>query len=92
MRELRLNRSRDEGERVSFLLATRFHDAGHRFHKTMEENVRLCRPQFNASDVREALAAVGLLDEIMAPAAGTHSETTWGLRNRKDPVSPAAQG
>jgi ABC-type bacteriocin/lantibiotic exporter with double-glycine peptidase domain len=35
------------------------------FHGTIEENVHLNRPQINASDVREALAAVGLLDEIM---------------------------
>ena len=35
------------------------------FHGSIEENVHLNRPQINASDVREALASVGLLDEIM---------------------------
>ena len=35
------------------------------FHGTIEENVHLNRPQINASDVRQALAKVGLLDEIM---------------------------
>ncbi len=35
------------------------------FHGTIEENVHLNRPQINASDVREALTMVGLLDEIM---------------------------
>ncbi len=35
------------------------------FRGTIEENVHLNRPQINASDVRESLVAVGLLDEIM---------------------------
>ena len=35
------------------------------FHGTIEENVHLNRPQINASDVREALEHVGLLDDIM---------------------------
>ncbi len=35
------------------------------FHGTIEENVHLNRPQINASDVREALAMVGVLDEVM---------------------------
>ncbi len=35
------------------------------FRGTIEENVHLNRPQINASDVRESLIAVGLLDEIM---------------------------
>jgi len=35
------------------------------FHGTIDENVHLNRPNTTAQDVREALAAVGLLDEIL---------------------------
>lgn len=35
------------------------------FHGTIDENVHLNRPQINASDVREALDSVGLLDDVM---------------------------
>ncbi len=35
------------------------------FHGTIEENVHLNRRQINASDVRETLEMVGLLDELM---------------------------
>lgn len=40
------------------------------FHGTIEENVHLNRPQINASDVREALAAVGVLHELMCLTDG----------------------
>jgi ABC-type multidrug transport system fused ATPase/permease subunit len=43
------------------------------FHGTIEENVHLHRPQINASDVREALAAVGLLDELMGLPEGLNT-------------------
>ncbi len=36
------------------------------FHGTIEENVHLNRTNINASDVREALDAVALLDELMS--------------------------
>lgn len=35
------------------------------FHGTIDENVHLNRPNTTAQDVREALAAVGLLDELL---------------------------
>jgi len=35
------------------------------FQGTIDENVHLNRPQISAQDVREALAAVGLVDEIL---------------------------
>jgi putative ABC transport system ATP-binding protein len=35
------------------------------FHGTIDENVRLNRPHITAHDVREALSAVGLTDEIL---------------------------
>jgi len=35
------------------------------FHGTIDENVRLNRPHITAQDVREALGAVGLTDEIL---------------------------
>ena len=35
------------------------------FEGALESNVHLNRPQINAADVREALVAVGLLDELM---------------------------
>jgi ABC-type multidrug transport system fused ATPase/permease subunit len=35
------------------------------FHGTIDENVRLNRPHVTAQDVREALGAVGLTDEIL---------------------------
>lgn len=44
------------------------------FNGTIEENIHLHRPQVNAADVREALAAVGLLDEIGALPQGTHTQ------------------
>ena len=43
------------------------------FHGTIEENVHLNRPQINASDVREALNRVGLLDEIMKLPKGLNT-------------------
>ena len=44
------------------------------FHGTIEENVHLNRPQINASDVREALDAVGLLNEIMKLPEGLSTQ------------------
>ncbi len=35
------------------------------FHGTIDENVHLNRPHISAQDVREALAAVGLVDEVL---------------------------
>jgi ABC-type bacteriocin/lantibiotic exporter with double-glycine peptidase domain len=35
------------------------------FHGTIDENVHLNRPHVSAQDVREALAAVGLVDEVL---------------------------
>jgi ABC-type bacteriocin/lantibiotic exporter with double-glycine peptidase domain len=35
------------------------------FHGTIDENVHLNRPHISAHDVREALAAVGLVDEVL---------------------------
>jgi ABC-type bacteriocin/lantibiotic exporter with double-glycine peptidase domain len=35
------------------------------FHGTIDENVHLNRPHVSARDVREALAAVGLVDEVL---------------------------
>ena len=35
------------------------------FHGTIDENVRLNRPHVSAQDVRQALAAVGLVDELL---------------------------
>ncbi len=35
------------------------------FHGTIDENVHLNRPKTSAQDVREALAAVGLVDEVL---------------------------
>ncbi len=44
------------------------------FHGSIDENVHLNRPQINASDVREALDAVGLLNEIMELPEGLSTE------------------
>jgi ABC-type bacteriocin/lantibiotic exporter with double-glycine peptidase domain len=43
------------------------------FHGTIDENVHLNRPNVRANDVRDALEAVGLLDEILALPGGLNS-------------------
>ena len=48
------------------------------FHGTIEENVHLNRPQINASDVREALEKVDLLDEIMQLPDGLGTSVQTG--------------
>ena len=48
------------------------------FHGTIEENVHLNRPQINASDVREALDRVGLLDEVMRLPNGLATSVQTG--------------
>ena len=48
------------------------------FHGTVEENVHLNRPQINASDVREALEKVGLLDELMRLPNGLSARLQTG--------------
>ncbi|MEM8678716.1 MAG: ATP-binding cassette domain-containing protein [Planctomycetota bacterium] len=48
------------------------------FRGTIEENVHLNRPQINASDVREALERVGLLNELMALKDGLGTQVDTG--------------
>ena len=48
------------------------------FHGTIEENVHLNRPHINASDTREALDKVGLLDEIMRLPDGLSTSVQTG--------------
>jgi ABC-type bacteriocin/lantibiotic exporter with double-glycine peptidase domain len=59
------------------------------FNGTIDENVHLNRPQTSAQDVREALAAVGLVDEVLKlpeglntvlQSDGTPLSTTQALR------------
>lgn len=50
------------------------------FHGTIAENVAFGRPEIDTLRVREALASVGLLDEIDALPAGVQTEvSTFGL-------------
>jgi putative ABC transport system ATP-binding protein len=50
------------------------------FHGTIAENVAFGRPEIDTLRIREALAAVGLLDEIDALPEGVHTEvSTFGL-------------
>ncbi len=44
------------------------------FHGSIDENVRLNRPQISALDVRESLSAVGLLDELLRLPNGLNTQ------------------
>lgn len=48
------------------------------FHGTIDENVHLNRPQVQANDVRDALNAVGLLDELLKLPNGLNSVVQTG--------------
>ncbi|MCO6458724.1 MAG: ATP-binding cassette domain-containing protein [Pirellulaceae bacterium] len=48
------------------------------FHGTINENVHLNRPNISAMDVREALDAVGLLDELLRLPGGLQSVLQTG--------------
>lgn len=48
------------------------------FEGTVAENVRMNRPDVTAEDVRSALAAVGVLDDVMALPEGLATELTTG--------------
>jgi len=43
------------------------------FHGSIDENVHLHRPHISALDVRESLAAVGLLDELLKQPEGLNT-------------------
>jgi ABC-type bacteriocin/lantibiotic exporter with double-glycine peptidase domain len=50
------------------------------FHGTIAENVAFGRPEVDTARIREALSAVGLLDEVDALRDGIHTEvSTFGL-------------
>ena len=48
------------------------------FEGSLESNVHLNRPQINASDVREALTIVGLVEELMRFPDGVNTELQTG--------------
>ena len=44
------------------------------FHGSIDENVRLSRPQISALDVRESLSAVGVLDDLLRLPEGLNTQ------------------